>query len=105
MCEYEFKVGDVVRVARKVESLHPHGMGIGKKWKNGWANVMDDFIGRVVTIKEFCPNNGVLLYSPTNDYLHWFPLLALEKVEYTSKNKIAEIEKKLKEIEEILKTL
>ena len=32
MCEYEFNDGDVVKVARKVESRHPHGMGIGKEW-------------------------------------------------------------------------
>jgi hypothetical protein len=105
MCEYEFNDGDVVKVARKVESRHPHGMGIGKEWMDTWANPMDKFVGKVFTIQKFNSYYGVLLYCAISDHSFWFPLLALEKVESASKNKIAEIEKKLKEIEGILKTL
>lgn len=81
--QIELKVGDRVKVVRKVEGYHPDGMGPGEEWLNSWIPSMDDAIGKTATIVEIDLVTG---YSLRSDELScWddydFPLLALERVE------------------------
>jgi hypothetical protein len=75
--KHEFKVGDKVRVARKVETDDPNGMGEGKPWDNAWVSEMSYLIGSVAEVEEIDPALGVILSG--SYYL--YPLAALELIE------------------------
>jgi len=76
-----FKVGDKVKVVRRVDPLDPNGMGEGKKWCNSWESPeMDDSIGKEFIISEIDEFLGVRFLNASFNY----PIAALEKVEDTS---------------------
>lgn len=69
-----FKVGDVVRVVKRVDSE--------PGWINGWTQAMDEFIGTIQTIKSI-EDHGV--YFNSDEIYHYgFPVTSLELVESKS---------------------
>jgi len=81
------KVGDKVRVVRKVESYDVHGMGHGIMWRAKWPSDMDSAIGREFTVDSVDSvksGNGVTLRH--NNWNYNFPLSALELVETFAPN-------------------
>jgi hypothetical protein len=72
----EFKIGDRVKVVRKVPSNDPNGMGCGLQWCNSWNDSMDEFIGKEGVIDHFVPyNSGANLGGCFS-----FPISSLELV-------------------------
>lgn len=69
----EFKVGDKVKIVRKVEGKYG-GMGHGKDWHNSWVSTMTRSIGKTDEITDIT-DNGVSLKG---EGFGW-PLAALEK--------------------------
>jgi hypothetical protein len=76
--ELNLKVGDKVKVVKRVEEL--------EGWNNDWLDSMDSYIGKVfeVLTKSYDPHLcGVPL---KNISIRFFPPTALEKVEESSEN-------------------
>ena len=71
----KFKVGDIVRVVRKVESYDINGIGEGEKWCYRWSDDMSNFIGKEVEVKVCYLKLGYCVESG-----YCFPETALELV-------------------------
>jgi hypothetical protein len=74
-----FKVGDKVRVIRKVQS---DTLG----WKNNWAYPMDKFIGQLGEIVSIDLVNSSGISVELNGESWYFPYFVLEKVEIADKD-------------------
>lgn len=74
----EFKVGDKVKIVRKVASHCGNGMGEGVEWENIWEMSMDNYIGEIATI-DYIGYAGVSFEEGG----YGWPLSALEKVAVT----------------------
>lgn len=84
--EDDFRVGDTVKIVRKIESNHKHGMGFGKKWGNSWVDNMDRYLDKTMTIASIA-DNGVCFVE---DNYYSFPLASLQLVGRDNKNKDAD---------------
>jgi hypothetical protein len=70
----EFKIGDKVKIVKKIPSRDINGMGVGEVWSNTWTKEMDDYIGKegiIAYVDNLC-GIGIGLYN--------FPSAALELV-------------------------
>ena len=102
--ETPFKVGDKVKVVRKVDGYDPNGMGKGKTWKNSWQTNMQEVIGREFVVEDI-RESGVYFVG----YSFGFPITALEKV-VEEKSQVApatkiELEVDIKNLQEMKKLL
>lgn len=88
----EFKVGDKVRVMRRVKDNDPDGMGEGIPWQNnwiaaetGWAG-MDGFLGLTFEIEDITAEGATFVVAEKyrkfveHDAQYAFPLSCLDKV-------------------------
>jgi len=75
----DIAVGDKVKVVCMVDNYDTDGMGVGKKWNNGWTGDMVEYVGKTFTIRFINESLGVRLSE--DDFGFDFPLKALELVE------------------------
>jgi hypothetical protein len=76
----EIKVGDVVRVVRKVKSQAADGMGEGKEWGDYWVSTMDDWVGLECIVQRVNAFDGYTLFTEVREHSFYFPLAAIELV-------------------------
>jgi len=67
-----FRIGDTVRVVRKVES-HSYG------WRNSWVTEMDKTVGRIGTILDI-NDGGVAVDISEINIIYGFCVFSLEKI-------------------------
>jgi hypothetical protein len=68
-----FKVGDKVKIVRKVETHDKNGMGLGREWKNCWNPAMDGLIGESGKIGNITDQGAWV-----DDVSYYWPLSSLE---------------------------
>jgi hypothetical protein len=89
-CKQEFKIGDRVKVVRKVPSNDPDGMGIGCIWGDNWIDEMDEAIGMSGVVEWFCTRSrgidiglGYNFPSSSLKLIEEYPEKRYEKLEGT----------------------
>lgn len=74
----EIKVGDWVKVVRKVRGYDKDGMAQGVNWCNTWDRDMDKCIGHNYRVVSIDKESGVKLDTSLLGFQYEFPLAALE---------------------------
>lgn len=91
--EYNFKIGDSVRITEKIFNHDDDGnglLGIDDGWDNSWDDMMDLTVGCTGTITDICGDNGIAIIVeevPWKDFgfggtpYFSYPYWVLEKVQ------------------------
>lgn len=90
----KFKIGDKVKVVRKVETHSFDGMGEGIEWGNSWTSKMNDSIGKTFIIRSYYPQGGYSFVGDINEY----PEAALELCEDVAVSTLELVQNKVKDI-------
>ena len=81
------KVGDTVKVLRRVSEIEGELLGWGSYWQNG----MDEYIGNTYKIRLISSCGVYLIIDSLYPYRYYFPFFVLQKIEDTDVKTVMEL--------------